>query len=191
MRLRHFRIPQSLAVAGLLLGLVLPVPGRAAEPDADVSRVLLELEVRTALLTKIGLEAGDIGVRAVGDRIYLVGTAPDRGISGTAEDVAASVEGVRRVKNQIKIEPQPKGTRLERASARVDQVVNDDVLQLKIKTRLVTDLGRSGFGIDVESHDMIVNLSGRVPDAARHQLALQVAGKVEGVKRVVDLLKEP
>lgn len=184
MRLRH-------AWAGLLVVLCGTALVFAADTDHEVSRVLLELKVRTALLTKIGLAADSVGVKAVGDEIYLVGTAPDRGISGTAEDVAHSVEGVRKVRNQIKIEPKPTGTRLERAGARVDEAVNDGVLQLKVKTRLVTELGRSGFGIEVESHDAIVNLSGHVPDAARHRLALELAAKVEGVKQVVDLLQEP
>lgn len=187
MSLRHI-----LAMTLALAWAALPA-ARAAEQTTDsaVSQVLLELEVRTALLTKIGVGARDISVKASDGEVWLIGKVADRGTSGTAEDVAKSVEGVKDVHNELKLEAKPAADRAKRVERRIEESVDDGVLELKVKSKLVSELGRSGFGIEVESHQGIVNLSGKVPDAARHQLALDLAAKVAGVKKVVDLLKEP
>ena len=41
----------------------------------------------------------------------------------------------------------------------------------------------------LEATDGVVSLRGTVPDANRKKLALDTAGKTEGVKRVIDLIK--
>ncbi len=166
----------------------------AAQPaagDSDVDRTLLELRVRTALLEKMGLPAADVSVKATLGEIWLLGTVKSDSASETAEDVAELVEGVKTVHNQIKVvDPHQVGeSSATRAAEKVEHNLDDGLLELRLKSKLISELGRSAFRLEVESHGGVVNLSGTAPDQARRDLAIKVAERTAGVKKVIDLMK--
>ncbi|MEO8504776.1 MAG: BON domain-containing protein [Acidobacteriota bacterium] len=196
-RNRGFR-PLAAVFSVALMGAVLALTSAPAfatskpmTPDSEVERFLLELKVRTVLLEKIGLDASDVGVKATMGDISLTGTVKSQALSATVEDVTKEVEGVKGVHNGIKvIDPtQAHESGAGKVADRAGQGLDDGLLEIRIKTRLVSEMGRSGFKVEVEAHDGLVNLSGTVPDQARHDLAMQLAGKTTGVKKVIDLLK--
>jgi hyperosmotically inducible protein len=71
---------------------------------------------------------------------------------------------------------------------KVEREVADAVLEGKVKTGLLEELGKVAFDIEVEATDGVVSLSGTVPDAARRDLAVKIARKTSGVKELHDLL---
>lgn len=77
-----------------------------------------------------------------------------------------------------------------RVIGKAEREVADAILQAKkVKARLLDQLGRMGFSIDVEAKDGAVVLSGTVPDAERRRLAVDLAGRTPGVSSVGTLLK--
>ncbi len=57
-----------------------------------------------------------------------------------------------------------------------------------MKTSLLADPDVSGLRIDVDTRDGVVTLTGTVSSSAEKSRALDLAGKVENVKRVEDKL---
>ena len=75
-----------------------------------------------------------------------------------------------------------------RVVGKVERGVSDALLDARIKTRLLEELGKVAFAVEVDSSDGVVSLSGTVPDAPRQRLAVSVARSTSGVKEVHDLL---
>jgi osmotically-inducible protein OsmY len=66
--------------------------------------------------------------------------------------------------------------------------LDDTVLTGKVKTALMNDNDVKSGQINVESRGGIVQLAGFVTGDAMRKRALEVAGKVEGVKKVENAL---
>jgi len=184
-----------LAVA--LLG-TLTITATAAEDTKDdegivqeLSDGLLELKVKTSLLEKLGASAMGIEVTAENGEVTLGGTVDEKSAQELAEEVAEALDGVRSVDNDIRLEKDgdsehPAGD----AVGHAENEVKDAALETKVKTRLVGELGRHAFRIEVEASNGVVSLRGVVPDENRRKLALETARKTKGVDRVIDLLKK-
>ena len=63
---------------------------------------------------------------------------------------------------------------------------NDDTIEAGVKARLVADPIVHSRQIDVDSHQGVVTLSGKVESRDERQHAMQVAASNEGVLRVID-----
>ncbi len=194
-RLVRHLVLGTLGLLGILGGVTATTgPALAAEapaPDTEVQRTLLELNVRTALLEKLGLPATDITVKATMGEIWLLGTVKNDATAQTAKDIAEDVPGVKTVHEDIKVvDPHQVGeSGATRVAEKAEHGIDDGILELRLKSRLIAELGRSAFRLEVESHGGIVNLTGTAPDQARHDLALHLAERTSGVKRVIDLMK--
>jgi hyperosmotically inducible periplasmic protein len=70
----------------------------------------------------------------------------------------------------------------------IGQTTDDLAIQLIVKTRLFDDPEISGFQINTEVRRGVVTLYGRVPSPHVRARALDIAGSVRGVNRVVDKL---
>ncbi len=65
--------------------------------------------------------------------------------------------------------------------------VEDSVLEAKVKTALINQLGLAdAFKIEVEAKDGVVQLSGFIDNEVKKELAGQVARNVDGVVEVVN-----
>ncbi|HPS78742.1 MAG TPA: BON domain-containing protein, partial [Thermoanaerobaculaceae bacterium] len=67
--------------------------------------------------------------------------------------------------------------------------VADALLETRVKAKLLDQMGRPGFAIEVEATDGILSLSGQVADDDRRALAARIAREVSGVREVHDLLR--
>ena len=206
---------RSLRIAGLAIAVALPLatvgctPRSPAEDggargasdrtgDAQSSKVerrfdeaLLHLRVRTALLEHLKTEALGIKIDIAGDSALLRGHVDTHADRILAEEVALSVDGVEDVDNQIEVtaaEGQDR-TPVAQAVGTAERKLNDALLEAKVQTRLVRELGELGFRIEVEAADGEVILRGDVPDRSHKRIALSAAAKVKGVRKVHDLLK--
>src|SRR5262249_28337013 len=101
------------------------------------------------------------------------------------------VEGVRSIHNDIKVvDPTQKGeSKATRVAEKAEHGIADGILELHVKSKLVSELGKTGVHLEVEAHGGTVTIAGTAPDASRRDLALKVAGKVNGVVKVIDLMK--
>ena len=68
----------------------------------------------------------------------------------------------------------------------IGQKVDDTVITTKVKSALLGDPDVKGMAIDVETVGGDVQLSGFVDSQAQRNRAVDLAGRVEGVDRVVD-----
>ena len=197
-----------LAVAGSLgLLLLLPLAGCAAgagagttaqaeplSPDhdrkGDLSTALTELKIRAGLLQHLKLDALGIGIDVAGDTATLTGEVHEAASKTVAEEVALTVEGVHDVRNRIRVksEDQQGETPVARAVDKAGNRVADALLEARVKTRLLEEIGKTAFDIEVEATDQTVVLRGTVPDDERRELAVRTAEKTDGVDKVHDLI---
>ena len=179
-----------------------PTPGPAARAGAAVDRVLvaardevatalLLARLRVALLEGLGTDGLRVQIGVNGDQVVLAGEVVERANVERAGELARAVPGVREVHNRLRAangrpadEPP-----VARVVGKAEREVADAILQAKVKARLLDQLGRVGFSIDVEAKDGAVVLSGTVPDAERRRLAANIAGRTPGVSSVRTLLK--
>lgn len=67
--------------------------------------------------------------------------------------------------------------------------VSDDRIYDEVRRRLASDRDAKGGGLDVEVHEGVVTLRGKVRDAKQKARAEHVARKTKGVKKVVNELQ--
>jgi osmotically-inducible protein OsmY len=156
----------------------------------EVAAALMAARIRVSLLEHFGTDGTRIRIDAEGGQVTLSGRVEHRSTEKMAGEVASAVTGVREVRSRLEVAPSatPAGgaTRVVRE---VEHGVADTLLEAKVKARLIEQLGKAGFAIDVRASDGVVSLSGRVPDGARHRIAEDTAAATAGVTRVIDLLK--
>ncbi len=193
----------ALAAAGApAAGDVAPTPspgpaarvGRAIDHAWDqatdsVGEALLVVRVRVALLDRLKEDGLRVSIATHDGAVELSGAVKNRSSVELATRAAASVKGVRSVHSGVTVGD---GTQSEPPVARVvgtvERSVGDALLEARIKTRLLEQLGKVAFKVDVDAADGIVTLSGGVPDAARKRLAAGITRGTSGVKDVRDLL---
>lgn len=201
---RHMR-PRSLAAMGLVLGALLvpflsgcsngsePAAGQSAEAEAtlsanEFSHALLELRIRAGLLEHLRADALSIGIGLDGDTVTLTGHVSDASHKMLARETALSIEGVRQVNNEITVGQPDETNELGRLLDKLDREASDALLETRLKTRLVEELGQVAFDIQVEATEGTVSLRGRVPDKDRRRLAMKVVESVSGVEEVHNYL---
>lgn len=186
------RIGSVSLLAAALLFAPLATPVAAALPSAETSSLMLELRVKMTLLEKLGIDALRVDVGSKGSRILLTGTVKQRATAELAEEVAHSVEGVRRVKNSLKVaEYQASSEKVGVAATEAEREVRDSLLEVKVRAALVDQMGRDGFRIGTDVASGVVSLEFSAGfDAARRDQALAIAGKVSGVERVIELARQ-
>jgi len=191
-----------LLACGAEAGTSTPTPGPAARlggtldktwstVQGQVADVLLLTRVRVALLEHLGSDGLRVQVAAKDGIVELSGNVEKRSSEELAEQVARSVNGVREVRSRIRLSPEAQGAEppIARVVGKVEREVADAVLEGKVKTALLEELGKVAFDIEVEATDGVVSLSGTVPDTAREKLAVKVAKGTPGVRELHDLLK--
>lgn len=166
-----------LVLTALLTAFV-PVPARA-----DGSAAALETKVAALLVEKLGDDAKAIKVAFVKDRIVLVGEVEDRATRELSEYLSRTVPAVRKVDNEVK-------ARNERpiGGGKVQDEAADNSLEKTVRSALKKEVGQHAKTIQAEVVNGVALLVGRVPDAARRQLALKTAAEVPGVRRVVEVV---
>lgn len=130
-----------------------------------------------------GDDAKQIEVKIEGSTATLTGTVTERSTQELAEEVARSIPGVTSVNNQL-AGPQARGLDKLRTEAM------DAALEMSVKGALVRDAGASvADALEIEAADGAVSLRGIVSDGSTRTRALEVAARVEGVRKVVDLIE--
>jgi len=190
LRRRHAagRLLAALLLPALLAALA-PAPAGA---DSEGSSTMLELRVKMRLLDKLGVDALHVDVESRGSKILLTGTVQKRATAELAEEVTRSVEGVGKVKNRLEVAEYAKSPdKVGVAATEAEREVKDALLELEVSAALVDRMGSDGFRIGTDAASGIVTLEfpAGFPGDRRDQ-AMAIAGKVSGVRRVVELAKQ-
>lgn len=185
----------TLLLTSLALLLALPAMASAESAsdsttlEAKVSDAMLELQVKTALLEKIGWDMLTVDVEAHGTHVDLNGVADNDANRDLAKEVALSIEGVEKVSNHLTVEKQPTDAPVGDAVTKAEHEVGDALLESRVKTQLISQLGWNAFAIEVEAQDGKVSLRGDLDSQAHKTLALDTTKACKGVDSVIDLLK--
>jgi hyperosmotically inducible protein len=175
----------SLMGVGLLcLGVASTVradeAAKAATPE--VSEALKALSVQSKLIGKLGADALRITVHVAGETATLTGEVAKKSSQKLAEAVALSVEGIKKVDNQVTEKTPPE------ALANAEANVKDAILLTRVKTILLTDIGVNALKIDADVTNGVVSLRGKLGNAAVNEEAIKKTRSIKGVKKVINLL---
>lgn len=179
---------KTLLSAFALVAALAVVPGLAVADTA--SDATTTLKVKLALLTKLGTDSLRIDVDTADGAVRLGGEVGKRETAELAKSVAASVEGVRKVDDDLVVEtPASTGT-VAKAAAEAEAEVKDGILESRVRLALIDQLGSDGFRIGTEAANGVVTLEfGPELGSDRRALAVKAVEGVEGVAKVVSVEK--
>ena len=179
--MKSLTVLTALTVAALLST---ARPAQAAEKtvDKEVSEALKALNVRIHLVDKLGGDALAISVAVSGENATLTGHVSKAASKGLAEQVALSVDGIKKVDNKV-TDNAPAG-----AVAVTEAAVKNAALELKVKSILLGEIGTNALKIEVEAADGVVSLRGKKTSPDTDKAAVQKVKAIKGVRKVVNLL---
>jgi osmotically-inducible protein OsmY len=163
-------------------------PAKAAPTQADWTTTL---NVKLALLNKLGTDTLHVAVDSLGGTVQLRGTVAKRETKELAATVAMAVRGVDRVENGIRLEaavanPSQAGAAVSEADAEV----KDAVLETRLRLALIDKMGGDGFRIGTNAANGVVTLSfDQAFDTAGRERAVAIATGMAGVSKVVPVDK--
>jgi len=178
-----------------------PTPGPAARAGNAIDRAwsavsdeladaILKTKIRVAMLEHLKSDGLRVQIDVKAGVVELSGQVGKRANRMLARDVAASVEGVREVRSRVEVAPaEATPPPVAKFVGTVEHGFGDALLQAKVKGKLLEELGKTAFKVDVDAADGVVSLTGTVPDEARRELAVRTARATDGVKELHDLLK--
>ena len=152
--------------------------------------------VKTQLMADELVKARNINVDTRDHVVTLTDTVQNAAEEAKALQIARSTKGVNDVVDNIVIAPSSEPGAAPTTGSAGDtpigtaavEAVTDAAITTKVKTKLLADPDVSALRIDVDTRDGVVTLTGTVSSAAEKTRALDLAGKVENVKRVEDKL---
>ena len=185
--MKNLARPTALFAVALLAA----VPIAAAQEttlekiDAEVSEALTAVAVKARLITKLGGDGLAVKVEIHGNKAVLTGEVEKKESQELAKEVALSVAEVKEVDNRVTQKPS------ERASAAADLEgeIRDGVLETRVKGALLSEVGKNALKIEVEATNGVVSLRGTVPTSEISKASVAKAKSVEGVTKVVNLLR--
>jgi hyperosmotically inducible protein len=147
-------------------------------------------KVKTKLVTDGQTSAIKIGVETTNGIVTLSGTVPTDVEKNKAEQIARNTEGVKRVVNDIKIDPDSLGAtnlreKAGEAAKSVGETISDATILAKLEAKLIAD-GITGANVNVNEGKVV--LKGEVEDAQKKAKAEELARRTGGVKEVKNKL---
>ena len=150
----------------------------AAAVGASIDDSVVTTKVKSALFADPDVKSFDIKVETRKGVVQLSGFVDSQTRVERALDIARRVEGVKSVENHMSV----KGD----APSSAGNVLDDSVITRKIKSSFLADADVKGLDIGVVTHKGEVQLSGFAGSRAQIDRAMQIAGRVEGVKHVIN-----
>lgn len=138
---------------------------------------VITTKVKSALFADPEIKSFEINVETRKGDVQLSGFVDNQANVDRALDIARRVEGVKNVTNHMTL----KGA----APSSAGNLIDDSIITTKIKSAFLADAEIKGLDISVVTHKGEVQLSG-FATAAQIERALQLAGRVDGVKNVIN-----
>ena len=124
----------------------------------SVGEALLVTRVRVALLDHLKEDGLRVSIVTHGGAVELSGAVKSRSSVELAPRVAASVKGVRSVRSRVTLADGSQGPEppVARVVGSVERKVGDALLDARVKARLLEQLGKVAFKIDVDATEGVV-----------------------------------
>jgi osmotically-inducible protein OsmY len=193
--MKHKTLATMVLAGSLLLGgagAALADHTPAHSEAQDKANWTTTLNVKLALLNKLGNDSLRIDVDTMDGNVVLRGTVNKRETLELAETVAQSVSGVHDVKNNLHLKGNEENPSTAAAVAgEAEAEVKDAVLETRIRIALVDKMGSDGFRVGTEAASGAVTLEfGSELSGARRQEAVRIVEGVDGVTKVVSVNKK-
>lgn len=182
------QIQSSSILMAAAIALMLGGCGNKAEPPkvgapattkttvgTEIDDTVVTTKVKSALLADADIKSFDLKVETRKGMVQLSGFVDNQAQIDRAITTTRGVEGVKNIENNIVIKD---------GKATVGNKVDDSIITTKVKSALLADPLVKSFDIAVVTRKGQVQLSGFVDNQAQIDLAMTLAGKVEGVARV-------
>ena len=174
-------------VLSIIIAAVIGVAGCGSQGLDDSA---ITLKVKSKLAADTQTSAIKIGVDTKDAVVTLSGTVPTATEKDEADKIAKNTEGVKRVVNDITVNPDSLGAtnlreKAGEAAKDIGESVSDATILTKLKAKLVAD-GITGTHIDVDNGNVV--LKGLVDDAKKKAKAEEIAKSTAGVKDVKNQL---
>lgn len=173
-----------------LLGLML-LGAQAAIAAVSPSDWTTTLNVKLALLNKLGTDSLKIEVDSTAGTVTLTGTVKKRETRELSQTVAKTISGVKSVQNDVLLEADAENPdKAEVTAGEAKAEVKDAVLSTKIRLVLVNRMGADGFKIGTVASNGVVTLKFEEDlPVERRKMAAKIVLAVYGVTKVVSLRK--
>ncbi len=173
-------------------------PTYAGRPHRDgersfgdtVADAAVTAQVKSKLLWNSNTDGLDINVDTRNGRVTLKGEADTAASRELAERLAKNTRNVVAVDNQLRVVPDGERTSAtvsregDRQPGESEQPVTDTWITTKVKSTLLFSRSIGGLGVEVETRNGVVLLSGEVDSGAEKALAVELARDIRGVREV-------
>jgi osmotically-inducible protein OsmY len=160
--------------------------GQAEEQRSDL---WLKAKLVTAYTLNQHLNPFKLDVEVTDGVAHLGGTVDSAVERDLAVEIAKGIEGIRDVKENIRIEP---GAAAE--ESKFFRTVEDATITARVKSKLLWNRNTNGLAINVTTSNGVVTLKGKAPSDAQRDLAVLLAENTPGVESVeakLDVVPEP
>jgi osmotically-inducible protein OsmY len=173
----------------------------AQQQQARPNDATITMTIQSRYFGDDTVKGHEIDVDTDNGLVTLSGTVESDAARSRAETIAQSVEGVTRVKNDLRVDATEQTARADTparpteparpdADASKPTQANAGWITTKIQAQYFADADVKGRNIDVTTDSSgQVTLTGEVESAAERQEALRIARATEGVRDVVDRLR--
>lgn len=131
--------------------------------------------VKTEMIKAKDVKARNVDVDTIDGVVFLSGMVDSRQEAKRAAEIAKSMSGVKKVKNDLQV-----------GSRSVGEVFDDKVLGSKIKTKLIREPGIRSLNVDVDVYLGVVVLIGTADNRDQKNKVLGIAKSIPGTKKVID-----
>ena len=166
---------------------------RSAHPVDDS---WITTKVKSKIVEDKQTRADHVDVETVNGVVDLTGTARSKATATRHVTLARQVQGVKSVKNNIKIEPADTAAASDKnsdksgtAAGKSNQPTKDTTITTKVKAKFLEDKAVSGTNIHVKTVNGVVRLTGSAKSNEESTKAAELAREVEGVKSVSNKIK--
>jgi hyperosmotically inducible protein len=158
---------------------------------------VITTKIRAKLVKDKQTRADNVEIETVNGAVDLTGTAGSKAKAARAVALARQVEGVKSVKNHIKITPPDTSAAGDKRSdkdrtavkRRSDQPGSDTWITTKVKAKFVEDKQVTAANIHVKTLNGVVELTGTAKSMDESSKAASLARGVEHVKSVTNNIK--
>ncbi|MGB7930802.1 MAG: BON domain-containing protein [Gammaproteobacteria bacterium] len=187
------RFPVKSMLSAYFIALItLSAPVLAAGDDQP-SDTWLKASLMTTYTLNRQLNPFKIDAEVENGVVTLRGTVESDVERDHAGELARGVDGIREVKNELKVSPDASQMQAGDDSSGAERSflrkVDDANQTAKVKSQLLWNSNTSGLAIDVDTRNAVVTLSGNVASEAEAELAEQIARNTRDVSGVENNLK--
>ena len=181
---------KTLALATATAGLIGLAPFAAYAVQSDTSRELIEARQEGSIWTAFALNRHlnpfTIDVDVENGSAKLTGKVETDVERDLAEQIALGIEGVKKVDNQLTLDPAFEAKASSEPS--LSQRFDDATLAATVKSKLLWNSNTEGLDIKVSAANGTVSLTGSAQSAEAKELAGRLAANTDGVREVNNLL---